>query len=191
MLDYMIPAAVQSPHKEDVVLYSWLWKDPHVFIKYWIVIRLGVFQLPAYNLSVQPRIQLPAYNLSVPYRSNFLLTTWVFCLRWSNNPAAKWLINRLKLLLAIIDLPSNPKKIDHKGLQCIFRHNDHHHTVVCHSLKIANNVIYDNSLRNSTLWIDGQSVHQWAYLWWSGITFGGPKKYAITKKLSLNHDFTK
>ena len=40
------------------------------------------------------------------------------------------------------------------------------------------------SLRNSTLWIDGQSVHQWAYLWWSGITFGGPKKYAITKKLS-------
>ena len=119
MLDYMIPAAVQSTHQEDVVLYSWLWKDPHVFIKYWIVIRLGVFQLPAYNLSVQPRIQLPAYNLSVPYRSNFLLTTWVFCLRWSNNPAAKWLINRLKLLLAIIDLPSNPKKIDHKGLQCI------------------------------------------------------------------------
>ena len=41
-----------------------------------------------------------------------------------------------------------------------------------------------SSLRNSTLWIDGQSVHQWAYLWWSGITFGGPKKYAITKKLS-------
>ena len=27
------------------------------------------------------------------------------------------------------------------------------------------------SLRNSTWWIDGQSVHQWAYLWWSDIYF--------------------
>ena len=38
------------------------------------------------------------------------------------------------------------------------------------------------SLRNSTQHIGGHSVHQWAYLWWSGINFGGPKKYAITKK---------
>ena len=46
------------------------------------------------------------------------------------------------------------------------------------------------SLRNSTQHIGGHSVHQWAYLWWSGINFGGPKKYAITKK-RYNHYFTR
>ena len=44
-----------------------------------------------------------------------------------------------------------------------------------------------NSLRNSTQRIGGHSVHQWAYLWWSGINCGGPKKYVnkltITKMI--------
>ena len=37
------------------------------------------------------------------------------------------------------------------------------------------------SLRNSTWHIAGHSVHQWAYLWWSDINFGRPKKYVIPK----------
>ena len=36
---------------------------------------------------------------------------------------------------------------------------------------------HDDSLQNSTQRIGGHSVHQWAYLWWSGINCGGPKKY--------------
>ena len=38
------------------------------------------------------------------------------------------------------------------------------------------------SLRNSTRCIGGHSVHQWANLWWSGISFGGPKKYAVNNQ---------
>ena len=42
----------------------------------------------------------------------------------------------------------------------------------------------------ATQHIGGHSVHQCAYLWWSGINFGGPKKYAITKN-SYNNYFTR
>ena len=38
------------------------------------------------------------------------------------------------------------------------------------------------SLQNSTWHIGGHSVHQCFYFWLFGINFGGPKKYAITKK---------
>ena len=38
------------------------------------------------------------------------------------------------------------------------------------------------SLQNSTRCIGGHSVHQWANLWWSGISFGGPKKYAVNNQ---------
>ena len=33
------------------------------------------------------------------------------------------------------------------------------------------------SLPNSTWRIGAHPVHQWAYLWWSSINFGGPKRY--------------
>ena len=42
---------------------------------------------------------------------------------------------------------------------------------------INNFIAYQGSLQNSTQSIGGHSVHQWAYLWWSGINCGGPKKY--------------
>ena len=41
-------------------------------------------------------------------------------------------------------------------------------------LKVSRNLLGLDcmcSLRNSPWWIDGQSVHQWAYLWWSDIYF--------------------
>ena len=46
-------------------------------------------------------------------------------------------------------------------------------------LSISWNIWIIYSLRNSTRHFGGHSVHQCAYLWWSSIDFGGPKKYVI------------